>query len=130
MPERTITRILRRNDVPRVRASKTTAIGYERQRPGELVHVDVKKLGCSPPGGGWNAHGRQMGSTAARKRTRTGFDYVQSMVDDHSRLDYPEIHDDEKGEICTGFIERAGEFLAYHGIAIQRVVTESRSNDR
>lgn len=107
VPARTITRILRRNGVPRlhdcdpstgelIRASKTTAIRYERDRPGELVHVDVKKLGRIPAGGGWRAHGRQMRSTAAKKKARIGFDYVHSMVDDHTRLAYSEIHADEK----------------------------------
>jgi transposase InsO family protein len=136
VPARTITRILRRNGVPRlqdcdpltgelIRSSKTTAIRYERDRPGELVHVDVKKLGRIPPGGGWKAHGRQMGSTGAKKRAKIGFDYVHSMVDDHSRLAYSEVHDDEKGDTCAGFIERAGEFFASHGISIERVMTDN-----
>ena len=83
VPARTVCRILRRHDVPRlceldpltgtiIRASKTTAVRYERARPGELVHMDVKKIGRIPDGGGWRAHGRQMGSTSARKRTRIG----------------------------------------------------------
>jgi transposase InsO family protein len=136
VPARTITRILRRNGIPRlhdcdpltgelIRASKTTAIRYERDRPGELVHVDVKKLGRIPPGGGWRAHGRQMGSTAAKKKARIGFDYVHSMVDDHSRLAYSEIHADEKGDTCAAFIERAGAFFASHGISIERVMTDN-----
>ncbi len=136
VPARTITRILRRNGVPRlhdcdpltgelIRASKTTAIRYERDRPGELVHVDVKKLGRIPPGGGWRAHGRQMGSSGAKKRAKIGFDYIHSMVDDHTRLAYSEIHDDEKGDTCAGFIERAGEFFASHGVSIERVMTDN-----
>jgi len=137
VPARTITRILRRNGVPRlrdcdpltgelIRASKTTAIRYERDRPGELVHVDVKKLGRIPPGGGWKAHGRQMGSTAAKKKARIGFDYIHSMVDDHSRLAYSEIHDNEKGTTCAAFIERAAKFFASHGIeSIERVMTDN-----
>ena len=51
-----------------IRASKTTAVRYERDRPGELVHMDVKKIGRIPDGGGWRAHGRQMGSTARHAR--------------------------------------------------------------
>ena len=137
VPARTITRILRRNGVPRlsdcdpltgelIRASKTTAIRYERDRPGELVHVDVKKLGRIPPGGGWKAHGRKMGSTAAKKKARIGFDYIHSMVDDHSRLAYSEIHDDEKGTTCAEFIERAAKSFASHGIeSIERVMTDN-----
>jgi transposase InsO family protein len=136
VPARTITRILRRNGVPRlhdcdpltgelIRASKTTALRYERDRPGELVHMDVKKLGRIPPGGGWKAHGRQMGSTSQRKKTKIGFDYIHSIVDDHSRLAYSEIHDDEKGETCAGFFERAIDFYADHGITIERVMTDN-----
>ena len=131
VPARTITRILRRNGMPRlhdcdpltgelIRASKTTAIRYERDRPGELVHVDVKKLGRIPPGGGWKAHGRQKGSTSRDRKRKVGFDFVHSMVDDHTRLAYSEIHDDEKGDTCAAFIERAGEFFASHGISIER----------
>ena len=74
-----------------IRSSKQTAVRYERDRPGELVHTDVKKLGKIPDGGGWKAHGRQMGSTAARKKLKVGYDYVHSLVDDHSWLAYSEI---------------------------------------
>jgi len=137
VPARTITRILRRNGVPRlcecdpltgevIRSSKTTAIRYERDRPGELVHMDVKKLGKIPDGGGWKAHGRQMGSTGAKKRTKIGFDYIHSLVDDHSRLAYSEIHDDEQGVTCAGFLERAAVYFAAHGIdRIERVMTDN-----
>ena len=137
VPARTITRILRRNGVPRlcecdpltgqvIRSSKTTAIRYERDHPGELVHMDVKKLGKIPDGGGWKAHGRQMGSTGAKKRAKVGFDFVHSLVDDHSRLAYSEIHGDEKGDTCAGFLERAAEHFAAHGIAtIERVMTDN-----
>ena len=108
VPARTVSRILRRHDLPYlrhcdpltgevIRSSKTTAVRYERDRPGELVHVDVKKIGRIPDGGGWKAHGRQMGRTAAKKKARIGYDYVHSMVDDHSRLAYSEILPDEKG---------------------------------
>jgi hypothetical protein len=53
--------------------------------------VDVKKIGKIPAGGGWKAHGRQMGSTSAKRKSRIGYDYVHSMVDDHSRLAYSEV---------------------------------------
>ena len=146
VPARTVSRILRRHGVPYlrecdpltgevIRASKTTAVRYERDRPGELVHVDVKKVGKIPDGGGWKAHGRQMGSTAAKKRARIGYDYVHSMVDDHSRLAYSEILPDEKGPTCAGFILRAAEYFASHGITrIERVITDNhfsyrKSND-
>ena len=137
VPARTVTRILRRHGVARlcecdpmtgekIRASKTTAVRYERARPGELIHVDVKKIGRIPPGGGWRAHGRQMGSTAKRKRTKIGYDFVHSAVDDHSRLAYSEIHPDEQGATAAGFISRAAEFFAHAGIDhIEGVMTDN-----
>jgi transposase InsO family protein len=109
-----------------IRASKTTAVRYERDRPGELVHVDVKKIGKIPAGGGWKAHGRQMGRSAAQRKARIGYDYVHSMVDDHSRLAYSEILPDEKGPTCAGFLLRAAAYFAAHGIArIDRVLTDN-----
>ena len=137
VPARTVSRVLRRHGVPYlrecdpltgevIRASKTTAVRYERDRPGELVHVDVKKVGKIPDGGGWKAHGRAMGSTSAKKKARIGYDYVHSMVDDHSRLAYSEILPDEKGTSCAGFIRRAAAYFAGHGITrIERVMTDN-----
>ena len=134
---RTVSRILRRHHVPRlcvcdpmtgevIRASKTTSVRYERSRPGELVHVDVKKIGKIPDGGGWKAHGRQIGKTSAQKKARIGYDYVHSMVDDHSRLAYSEILSDEKGVTCAGFIARAADYFADHGITqIEQVITDN-----
>ena len=118
VPARTVSRILRRHGVPRlaecdpmtgevIRASKTTAVRYERDRPGELVHMDVKKIGRIPDGGGWRAHGREMGSTSAKKKARIGFDYVHSVVDDHSRYAYSEILPDEKAPTTAAFFDRA-----------------------
>lgn len=139
---RTVSRILRRHHLPYlrecdpltgtvIRASKTTAVRYERDRPGELVHMDVKKIGRIPDGGGWRAHGRQMGSTAARKRARIGYDYVHSMVDDHSRLAYSEILPDEKGATCAAFLARAATYFASQGIdRIERVMTDNHFSYR
>jgi transposase InsO family protein len=136
VPARTVSRILRRHDLPRlcdcdpltgevIRASKTTAVRYEREHPGELVHMDVKKIGRIPDGGGWRAHGREMGSTAARKKTKIGYDYVHSVVDDCSRLAYSEIHTNERAGTCAEFFARAIEFSASHGITIQRLITDN-----
>lgn len=133
IPVRTVTRILNRRGMPPlkcldpmtgevIRTSKTTAVRYERSRPGELVHVDVKKLGKIPDGGGWRAHGR-----AGTVRSQgVGYDYVHAMVDDHSRLAYGEIHDDERAETCAGFLLRAAAYFADHGItSIERVMTDN-----
>jgi transposase len=142
IPARTVSRVLRRHHVPYlrecdpltgavIRASRTTTVRYERDRPGELVHMDVKKLGRIPDGGGWKAHGRQMGSTGAAKRARIGFDYVHSLVDDHSRLAYSEILPDEKGATCAGFLLRAADDFARHGITtIERVITDNHFSYR
>ena len=137
IPARTITRILRRHNQPRlaacdpltgevIRASKTTAIRYERARPGELVHMDVKKIGRIPDGGGWRAHGRHMGSTAAQKKARIGFDYVHALVDDHSRYAYAEILPDETAASCAAFFRRAVAVFAAAGIpTIEEVMTDN-----
>jgi transposase InsO family protein len=136
VPARTVTRILRRNGMPLlsvcdpltgevIRASKATAIRYERDRPGDLVHVDVKKIGRIPDGGGWKAWGRRMGRPAAAKKTASGYDYVHSVVDDHSRLAYSEIHADEQGGTCAGFMLRAAAWFADHGVDIAEVMTDN-----
>ena len=139
---RTVCRVLRRRQVPYlrecdpmtgevIRSSKATAVRYERERPGELVHMDVKKIGKIPDGGGWRAHGRQMGSTGAKKRARIGYDYVHSLVDDHCRLAYSEILADEKGATCAAFLLRAADYFAAHGITrIERVITDNHFSYR
>ena len=135
VPARTVSRILRRHQVPYLRdcdpmtgllikSSKATAVRYERDRPGELVHMDVKKLGKIPDGGGWKAHGRGKGNRD--RKQRIGYDYVHSLVDDHSRLAYSEILPDEKGPTCAGFLRRAAAYFAEHGIArIERLMTDN-----
>lgn len=135
VPARTVSRILRRHRVPYlrecdritgavIRSSKQTAVRYERERPGELVHMDVKKLGKIPDGGGWRAHGRAGGHRA--RNLKVGYDYVHSLVDDHSRLAYSEILPDEKGTTCATFLARAIDYFAEHGIArIERLMTDN-----
>lgn len=134
---RTVSRVLARHGVPHlscldpmtgqlIRASKTTAVRYERERPGELVHMDVKKLGRIPDGGGWRMHGRGSGSIRRDRDTRVGFDYVHSVVDDHSRLAYSEVLPDEKGVTCAAFLERAIAYFGAHGIErIERLMTDN-----
>lgn len=134
---RTVARILRRHQVPYlrecdpmtgqvIRASKTTARRYERDRPGELVHMDVKKLGRIHDGGGWKANGREHRQTGQQKRAKIGYDYIHSLIDDHSRLAYSEILPDEKGATCAAFLLRAAQAFAQAGIpAIERVITDN-----
>jgi transposase InsO family protein len=101
---------------------------YERARPGELLHVDVKKLGRLRPGGGHRAHGRASAQHRSRVTTAgrgPGYDYIHAAVDDHTRLAYAEVLGDERALTCAGFLLRAGAFLAAHGIAIQRIMTDN-----
>jgi len=104
---------------------------YERERPGELVHVDVKKLARIPAGGGHRVLGR-CNETGAHKHKKhpLGYDYIHACVDDHSRLAYAEIHADERGDTCAGFLRGAGAFFAEHGIHIERVLTDNAKNYR
>lgn len=96
--------------------------------PGELIHIDVKKLGRIPDGGGWRAHGRAAVRTGRDQRSR-GMSYVHSAIDAYSRLAFSEIHDDEKGPTCAAFLERARAFFASHGIAtIDAVLTDNARN--
>ena len=94
---------------------------YEREKPGELVHVDVKKLPAIPDGGGWRTHGRGN----AGPRQRAGWRYVHSAIDDRTRLGYSEIHTNETGFTAAGFWRRAAAFYALAGIACERVLTDN-----
>lgn len=97
---------------------------YERARPGELVHVDVKKLGRIPDGGGWRVHGRDQRPSS--HRSRPGFEYVHCAVDDHTRLAYAEIHPDETTATCAGFLRSAAAWFTTQGIdRIERVLTDN-----
>ncbi len=101
---------------------------YERERPGELVHMDIKKLGKLPDGGGWRAHGRGSAQHKASRRAGTrvrGYDYVHSVVDDHSRLAYSEILPDEQADTVVAFWARAHAFFSAHGVTIERVLTDN-----
>ena len=110
-----------------IRASRATTHRYERARPGELVHMDVKKLGRIPDGGGWRAEGQTTFNHRSRlNKDRVGYDYVHSLVDDHSRLAYCEILPDEKGVTCAGFLQRAAAYFTDKGIThIERVMTDN-----
>jgi transposase InsO family protein len=110
---------------------------YERERPGELVHVDVKKLGNIPDGGGWRVAGREQSrrnkqahrDPARRRkvpgRPNLGYGYLHTALDDHSRLAYTEILEDEKRETAAGFLGRAHAWYAAAGITIERVLTDN-----
>jgi transposase InsO family protein len=124
MPRSTIYGVLRRHGVSRLAHTDRTSgavVRYQRDRPGELVHLDVKKLGRIPDGGGHKIHGR---AKAVRGRG-IGYDYVHSAVDDRSRVAFSQILADETGATAARFLVEAAGFFAKHGIRIERVLTDN-----
>jgi transposase InsO family protein len=137
MAASTIGAVLARAGMPRLadvdrltgqllRGRRHSAVRYEREAPGDLLHVDVKKLGRVPDGGGWRVHGR---SEEVRGRGN-GFDYVHVAIDDHTRLAYAEVLLDERTTTCAGFLRRAVAWFAGHGITIRRVLTDNAKSYR
>jgi transposase InsO family protein len=131
LPTSTVHAVLARHGMSRLawldRPTGTVIRRYERDRPGELVHVDVKKLGRLRDGGGWRVHGRDsLPARQARYGPRVGFDYVHAAIDDHTRIAYAEIHPDERADTCAGFLRRATDAFAELGIdRIERVMTDN-----
>ena len=134
----TVGRILARHRVPHlaaidpitgqpVRASRRAGNRYEHATPGAMIHVDVKKLGRIPRGGGWRLHGREAAVSVANrhKKTPIGYDYVHTAIDDHTRLAYSEALDDEKDTTCAAFLHRALAWFASKGITVRRVLTDN-----
>ena len=107
------------------RATKEPVIRYQRERPGELVHVDVKKLAGIPDGGGWRIHGR--GQAPGTERSSTGYRFLHSALDDRTRIVYSEIHDDEQAATAIGFWNRANAWFNNHGVIVERVLTDNGS---
>lgn len=121
----TVWRVLKRFGLSRLRdldpPTGRTIRRYEKNVPGELIHIDIKKMGRIPDGGGWRIHGR-----AKRDQSqRVGYTYLHSAVDDHTRLAYSEFCPDEKGNTCIRFLQRARQWFAEHGIMIQAVMTDN-----
>jgi transposase InsO family protein len=107
-----------------------TVVRYEGSAPGELLHVDVKKLGRIREGGGWKMRGREIGQTGQKKRIKAGYDYLHVAVDDHSRVAFVRSLPDEKGPTCAQFVADAAEFFANYGVSIERVMTDNALNYR
>jgi transposase InsO family protein len=97
---------------------------YQHPACGDLVHIDIKKLGRIPEGGGWRIHGRAVGNRH-NKRSRPGYAYLHHAVDDHSRLAYSEILTNERKETAIAFWRRAQRFFTAHGITIKAVLTDN-----
>jgi transposase InsO family protein len=141
LPPSTVHAVLRRYHCARLahldRGTGLPVRRYERERPGELVHVDVKKLGNIPDGGGWRVAGRAQGTRnkqahrdparrrKAHGRPNLGYGYLHTALDDHSRLAYTEILPDEKRETAAAFLARAHAWYAAAGITIERVLTDN-----
>jgi transposase InsO family protein len=130
IPASTVHRVLVRLGVNRLgwfdRPTGRRIRRYERSHPGELIHVDVKKLGRIPDGGGWRGHDRETcPNDSARKRRAIGYAYVHSAVDDHSRLAYSEVLDDERKDTCAAFWTRAAAWFTQHGITVTAAMTDN-----
>lgn len=140
LPASTVHRVIVREGLPRLadvdRATRAPIRRYERSRPGELVHVDIKKLGRIPDGGGWRVHGRnpqtrRRHDRAARARGGEhpvrGYGFVHTAIDDYSRLGYAEVLADETGPTAARFWARAVVWFAAQGITVERVLTDNGS---
>lgn len=101
------------------------------KRPGHMIHLDVKKAGRIPDGGGWHAHGRDSPEARAVARAkergaRTGYVYLHSAIDGHTRLAYTEALENEQAATAIAFLDRAREWFAKHGITkIERIITDN-----
>jgi transposase len=130
MPETTVSGILTRSGLGRLgRLGMETPRRYERARPGELLHIDVKKLGRIEGGAGHRIAGkprsnRMRTDRAGHRRRQVGWEFVHVCVDDATRFAYVEVLDDERATTAVGFLRRAIRFLAGHGVAVERVMTD------
>jgi len=135
MPLSTVSGILTRNGLGRLgRLGLEPAVRYERSRPGELVHIDVKKLGRIEGGAGkrWRDGLRRHNTptrtdAAGRRRKTVGWEFVHIAVDDYTRLAYAEVLTDEKATTAAVFLNRAVSFYRRHGIRVERVLTDNGS---
>ncbi|MHA7662024.1 IS481 family transposase [Mycolicibacterium sp. HS_4_1] len=133
LPRSTVEAVLRRYRMPLLRdLDQNTGLvvrrpkphRYEHPAPGDLVHVDIKKLGRIPDGGGHRKLGRQAGR---RNRSGAGYAYLHHAVDDHSRLAYSEILGDERKQTAADFWVRANAYFNGYGITVKRVLTDNGS---
>ena len=136
LPASTVGRVLRRHEVPLLShvdpitglpvRRRHSGVRYEHARPGDLLHIDVKKLGKVPDGGGWRLLGRDATVAHRHKKIPLGFDYLHVAVDDHTRLAYVEALPDEREATCAAFLHRAVDwFRREHGVQVRRVLTDN-----
>ena len=126
MAASTVYRVLRRLGLHRLawmdRPTGQVIRRYEHERPGDQVHMDIKKLGRIPDGGGWRVHGRAQ--DPHKGHSGVGYAFVHSAVDDHSRLAYSEVLPNERAATIAGFWSRAVAWFAGHGITVRSVLTD------
>ena len=134
MPLSTVSVVLKRNGVGRLgRIGLEQPRRYERSRPGELVHLDVKKLGRIKGGAGWRVTGPKhhynttLTDGSGIRRNTVGYEYVHVAVDDYSRLAYAEVLLDEKASTAAAFLRRAVAHYQRHGITVERILTDNGS---
>jgi transposase InsO family protein len=130
LPASTVHAVLARHGLNRLdhldRVTRTPIRRMEMDRPGQLVHIDIKKLGRIPRGGGWRVHGRVARPNNIRSE-RVGYAYVHSAIDAHTRLAYSEVLANEQGPTAAAFWLRAVAFFATVGISVERVLTDNGS---
>ncbi|MBJ7453349.1 MAG: IS481 family transposase [Blastococcus sp.] len=122
----TVHRVLSRYGLARLawldRATGRVIRRYEHAAPGDLVHLDVKKLGRIPDGGGWRVHGR---AARPNRKRGSGYAFLHTALDDHSRLAYSEILTDERKETAAAFWTRAHTYFTTCGVSVKRVLTDN-----
>ena len=122
-PRSTVYGVLRRHGMSRLaHADRLTGVPvrYVRERPGELVHVDVKRLGRVPLGGG-----HRMLGEAARRDRGVGYDYLHVAIDDATRVGYVAVRADEQAASTVSFMREAVAWFADHGVRVERVMTDN-----
>ena len=133
MPITTVQGILTRIGLGKLsRLQKESVVRYERSRPGELVHIDVKKLGRIEGGAGHRVTGRRRTNprrtdAAGRRPRQVGWEFCHVAIDDFSRLAYVEVLADERATSAIAFLRRALSFFAAHGVHVERVMTDNGS---
>ena len=135
MPLSTVSAVLARSGLGRLgRIGLEPAVRYERSKPGELVHIDVKKLGRIEGGAGKRIAGKgnspyntQRTDASGKRRNTVGWEYVHIAIDDHSRLAYAEVLPDEKATTAISFLNRAVGFYRRYGISVEQLITDNGS---
>jgi transposase InsO family protein len=126
LPASTVWKVLRRHGRSRLpRPVRGPVRRYERARPGELVHVDIKRLGRF-----WTIGKRILGVEAGNLSPRAGWQYLHIAIDDHSRLAYAELLPTESPADCTAFLRRAATWYGEHGVIVERVLSDNGNGYR